>query len=89
MNIDVIYNTIQDYSNSHSNKGEGFAVFTDRFGELSVMHLTHRRGDILNKDLKNKHGLIRKQLCGVYDRFIDIRDLRDDCEFTLKELNHV
>ena len=89
MNIDVIYNTIQDYSNSTSNKGEGFAVFTDRFGVLSVMHITPRRGNILNKDLKNRHGLIRRQLVGCYDRMVDIRDLRDDCEFTLKELNHV
>jgi hypothetical protein len=94
MNTQDAYDTIIKVSRSQKSRGGTFAVFCDKEDyNLKVMHLTERRKAILHKDLEYKFGIQRKELVGVYNMKLTVRDLQDDVDCVIeahkqKDYNH-
>jgi uncharacterized Fe-S cluster-containing protein len=58
-----------------------FAVFLEHNDDVSVLHMTDRRSEILNKDLASRDGPIREKFVGLYNKAIVETDFFADIAY--------
>ena len=62
----------------------GFAVFVNKSGELSAMHLTDRRRDLITRDL-DRAGPILNDFVGAYTKNMSPSAFASDIEYVLQQ----
>ena len=60
-----------------------FAVFIDKDADVRIMHITDKRSDILNRDLRAKGCAFYKEFVGVFNCFVTLEEFQEDIQHVM------
>ena len=58
-----------------------FAVFVDKESDVRIMHITEKRSEILNRDLRKQGCVFYREYVATYNCFVTLKEMQEDVAF--------